>query len=156
VFPLEGRQEKRIILSYVQRLPTLYGRTSHRFPAGHNLQMVNHWSFHAAVKNGARLVATSPTHARMRMERTGEDLILDVAENDARLDRDVALELVDPTDAAQPKELARFSRADHEGAAYLMLRYRPDLPGVRERQRRDWVFLFESSADRDPLLARTQ
>jgi hypothetical protein len=156
VFPLEGRQEKRIVLSYVQRLPTLYGRTSYRFPAGHNLQMVNHWSFHAAVKNGARLVATSPTHSRMRMERTGEDLVLDVAENDASLDRDVALELVDPTDAAQPKELARFSRADHEGAAYLMLRYRPDLPGVRERQRRDWVFLFESSADRDPLLARTQ
>src|SRR5262249_50411528 len=24
------------------------------------------------------------------------------------------------------------------------------------RERRDWVFLFESSADRDPLLARTQ
>jgi ferric-dicitrate binding protein FerR (iron transport regulator) len=156
VFPLEGRQEKRIVLSYVQRLPGLYGRTSYRFPAGHNLQMVNHWSFHAAIKNGARLAATSPTHARMRMERAGDDLIMDVAENDARLDRDVALELVDPTDAAQPRELARFSRADHEGAAYLMLRYRPDLPGVRERQRRDWVFLFESSADRDPLLARTQ
>ncbi len=37
-----------------------------------------------------------------------------------------------------------------------MLRYRPDLPGSMQRPRRDWVFLFESSADRDPLLARTQ
>src|SRR5262249_51819299 len=27
VFPLEGRQEKRIILSYTQKLPSLYGRT---------------------------------------------------------------------------------------------------------------------------------
>src|SRR5207253_8945805 len=37
-----------------------------------------------------------------------------------------------------------------------MLRYRPDLPAQPQRQRRDWVFLFESSGDRDPLLARTQ
>jgi hypothetical protein len=37
-----------------------------------------------------------------------------------------------------------------------MLRYRPALGVKAERQRRDWVFLFESSGDRDPLLARTQ
>ena len=37
-----------------------------------------------------------------------------------------------------------------------MLRWRPDLPGEKRRERRDWVFLFESSADRDPLLARAQ
>ena len=37
-----------------------------------------------------------------------------------------------------------------------MLRWRPELPGENRRQRRDWIFLFESSGDRDPLLARTQ
>lgn len=37
-----------------------------------------------------------------------------------------------------------------------MLRYRPELPKAPKRQRRDWVFLFESSSDRNPLLARTQ
>jgi ferric-dicitrate binding protein FerR (iron transport regulator) len=156
VFPLEGRQEKRIVLSYVQRLPTLYGRTSYRFPAGHNLQLVDHWSFHARIKNGAGLTISSPTHPQLRTALVGNDLVLDVAERDARLDRDVALELVDPADAARPREVARFAQVNHEGASYLMLRYRPDLPGGRERQRRDWVFLFESSADRDPLLARTQ
>ena len=36
VFPLEPRQEKRIILSYTQRLPSLYGRWTYRFPAGHS------------------------------------------------------------------------------------------------------------------------
>ena len=40
VFPLEGRQEKRIVLSYTQRLPSLYGRTEYRFPGGHNLPVV--------------------------------------------------------------------------------------------------------------------
>ena len=41
-------------------------------------------------------------------------------------------------------------------STYLMLRYRPYLPAEPKRQRRDWVFLYESSADRDPLIARTQ
>ena len=50
----------------------------------------------------------------------------------------------------------RFSSAEHEGARYLMLRYQPNLASQPQRQRRDWVFLFESSGDRDPLLARTQ
>ena len=37
-----------------------------------------------------------------------------------------------------------------------MLRWRPELPAEQRRQRRDWVFLFEASGDRDPLLGRVQ
>src|SRR6185312_14114937 len=55
VFPLEGRQEKRILLSYTQRLPNLYGRLTYRSPAGHSLGAVRDWSFHARVKDGARI-----------------------------------------------------------------------------------------------------
>src|SRR5262249_41421636 len=33
---------------------------------------------------------------------------------------------------------------------------RPEPPAAAAPPRRDWVFLFESSGDRDPLLARTQ
>src|SRR5205823_1007494 len=32
----------------------------------------------------------------------------------------------------------------------------PELPGAPQRNRRDWVFVVETSADRDPLLARAQ
>src|SRR5262249_56240182 len=53
VFPLEGRQEKRIVLSYTQKLNGLYGKSSYRFPGGHNLAEVDHWSFHARLKNDA-------------------------------------------------------------------------------------------------------
>ena len=53
VFPLEGRQEKRIILSYTQRLPSLYGRSEYRFPGGHSLPVVGDWSVHVCVKQGA-------------------------------------------------------------------------------------------------------
>src|SRR5262249_3964112 len=62
VFPLEGRQKKRIILSYTQKLPTLYGRTQYRFPAGHSLQVVHDWQFRAFVKNGQNVLAISPSH----------------------------------------------------------------------------------------------
>ncbi len=156
VFPLEGRQEKRIILSYTQRLPTLYGRTQYRFPAGHSLQVVDHWSFHAVVRGGAGLAWGSPSHPAMRGRADGADLVLDAADDAARLDRDVELDLTDFAQGNALGERVRFSGAEQDGARYLMLRFRPALPSRAERQRRDWVFLFESSADRDPLLARAQ
>ena len=161
IFPLEGRQEKRIVLSYTQRLPVLYGRTTYRFPAGHSLGAVSDWSFHANIKNGANVVWSSDSHS-MKATKEGTDLILDAAEKDVKPDRDVTLYLTPVADArgsdAAGSPHTLFSSAEHEGSRYLMLRYRPLLPSPQRQQgqRRDWVFLFESSGDRDPLLARTQ
>src|SRR5262249_15348539 len=64
VFPHEPPPEKRIILSYTQRLPSLYGRTEYRFPAGHSMQQVDQWSFLARVKNGAEMNWASPSHPK--------------------------------------------------------------------------------------------
>src|SRR5207249_8637293 len=95
-------------------------------------------------------------------------LVLEASEKDAKLDRDVVLTLGggpkgEPgrvsAGRGEPGALATgvaFSSMEQDGATYLMLRYRPDLPAQPQLQRRDWVFLFESSGDRDPLLARTQ
>jgi tetratricopeptide (TPR) repeat protein len=153
VFPLEGRQEKRILLSYTQRLPSLYGHTHYRLPTGHSLDLVRDWSFHAAVKDGGKLSYSSDSH-ELKSRKEGNDLILDAKESLIKADRDVALDLYDET--ALTEEVARFASAEHEGARYLMLRYRPSLPASPQRERRDWVFLFEASGDRDPLLARVQ
>ena len=154
VFPLEGRQEKRIILSYTQKLPTLYGRATYRFPAGHSLEAVRDWSFLARVKDGAKLPWHSPTH-ELKSSLEKNDLLLTAAAQATRVQRDVVLDLEVPA----PGDSVRFSSAEHDGARYLMLRYRPTLPLTAQQakvKRRDWVFLFESSAERDPLLARTQ
>src|SRR5262245_24695347 len=155
VFPLEPRQEKRIVLSYAQRLPALYDRTSYRFPAGHSLTQVKKWSFHATVKNAGTLNWSSPTHPGMtaRREDSG-DLILDASAEKVQADRDVALELFDKGDAGG--ERVRWNAASQDGARYVMLRYRPSLPAAPRRERRDWLFLVETSADRDPLIARAQ
>jgi hypothetical protein len=156
VFPLEGRQEKRIILSYVQRLPSLYGKTTYRFPAGHSLNAVRDWSFTARVKKGAALQWGSLNHPGIQGVRDGVDLVLTDAAQNVKLEHDIVVNLHSPTDRPFSQDI-RFSSAELDGAKYLMLRFRPELPHVlAPNAPRNWVFLFESAASRDPLLARAQ
>jgi ferric-dicitrate binding protein FerR (iron transport regulator)/tetratricopeptide (TPR) repeat protein len=154
VFPLEGRKEKRIILSYTQRLPALYGVARYRFPGGHNMDFVREWSFAARVKNAEGLLCASPTHPKMQTTRQGKDLLLSVTERNVKPDRDVGLDLSPQAGAAEGS--GRLAAFTHENARYLMVRYLPRLEGKPRRERRDWVILFESGANRDPLLARAQ
>src|SRR5207247_11033810 len=65
------------------------------------------------------------------------------------------LEMQEPAVVLE-QDVRRFSTFLYENHQYLMLRYRPNLPSLPERKRRDWILLFESSAQRDPLLAGTQ
>src|SRR3984957_13235999 len=62
VFPLEPRQEKRLLLSYTQRLPVLYGGMGYRVPAGHSLSQVGEWSLHVRVKGGDGMTWNSDSH----------------------------------------------------------------------------------------------
>ena len=162
VFPLEARQEKRLLLSYVQKLPSQFGRMSYRFPSGGRGGVtpplhVGEWSFQARVMGGAAFAWGSPSHT-IKASQEGGDLILDGSEKDGRGGvtpplRDVVLELNDPA----PADAARFGFTVQDGAKYFAARWRPDLPGRGEpASGRPLVILFESSADRDPLLARAQ
>ena len=156
VFPLPAREEKRIILSYTQKLNATYGRSAYRFPSGHSLSHVGQWSFQATLKNADGWSVASPSHPTMKSASQGSDVILTDKARDARIDRDVVLELSDPAEAARQTESTRWSEFTQDGERYLMLRHKPELPMGRNRERRDWVFLFESSGARDPLVARTQ
>jgi type II secretory pathway component GspD/PulD (secretin) len=183
VFPLEGRQEKRIILSYVQKLPVECGKVEYRFPAGHSLEFVKDWAFHARVagilpargegilpsvassslSSSSSVAAApespiawaSPSH-QLEATANGRGLLLDVHEANARLNRDVVFHLWTPAPGAGDERPATFRAAYHEGAKYLMLRYRPTLEARPRKEHRDWIFLFESGGDRNPLLARAQ
>jgi ferric-dicitrate binding protein FerR (iron transport regulator) len=155
VFPLEPRQEKRIILSYGQRLPALYGQMSYRFPAGHRLQQVRDWSVQVHVKDGQGWAWDCPSH-KLSPHDDPKDLLLRDSARDAAANRDLVLTVADPRHADPADEVVQFATAEHEGARYLMARVRPRLLGKLAAQRRDWVFLVETSGDRDPLLARTQ
>ncbi|MFM9965742.1 MAG: VIT domain-containing protein, partial [Planctomycetaceae bacterium] len=108
VFPLEARQEKRILLSYTQRLPNDYGRSVYRFPAGHSLEGVREWSAHLRVKGAAGTKWYSPSHLlNGRVEQ--EDLFLDGREEYAALDRDLVVELTEPQGASRGPNAAQQS-----------------------------------------------
>lgn len=147
VFPLEPRQEKRIVLGYTQRLASAYGAVTYRFPAGHSLGAAGTWSFRARVKGGARRAWECRTHA-LEAQQDGDDLLLVARAGEAALGRDVVLTIEPPATEAQ------VLTAAHEGARYLALRVRNDVELAPRPRRRDWVFVVETSADRDPLLAR--
>src|SRR5262245_8648589 len=155
VFPLEARQEKRIILSYTQKLPVLYSQSTYRFPAGHTLAVVDNWSFRAFVRGGSQMSATSSSHPEMKFMRQGDDLVVTDQAKLAKVDRDVVLQFNDHAAQANADTFRR-SGGELDGQKYLMFRYRPELPSAPRRERRDWVFLFESSGARDPLVARAQ
>jgi hypothetical protein len=147
VFPLEPRQEKRIVLGYTQRLASAYGAVTYRFPAGHSLGATGTWSFRVRVKGGARRAWECRTHA-LEAQQDGDDLLLVARAGEAALGRDVVLTIEPPATEAQVLSAA------HDGARYLALRVRNDVELAPRPRRRDWVFVVETSADRDPLLAR--
>ena len=150
VFPLEPRQEKRIVLSYSQRLNSAEGQLQYRFPAGHTMDAVRDWSAHVRIKGGAGSEWHSQSHTMTATEDTG-DLVLDAGLKNALMDRDLVLKVADNSNLK-----SQISNFKSEGQQYLMLRLRPDLPGEVQRQPHHWVFLFEHAGDRSPLLARAQ
>lgn len=155
VFPLEARQEKRILLSYTQRLPSDYGKAVYRFPTGHNLDGVQQWSTHLLIKGGAGTKWYSPSHL-LDSRNDGSDLVIEGREEYAAMDRDLVLELGDETLVASAKSDPIWSRFEQDSFQYLMVRVRPELKPEMARPQRHWVFLIENSADRNTVLAETQ
>jgi hypothetical protein len=161
VFPLEARKEKRIILSYTQKLPALHGQRTYRFPAGHSLPVVQDWSVNVRLKGGANLTWASPSHV-LQARKTDGDLLLTARKKNALFDKDVVVEIIDPALADNSARKVRFATALQDGSRYLLVQLRPDLlrpvdqEGVQNSGPRRWLFLYESSGDRDPLLARVQ
>ncbi len=150
VFPLEGREEKRIVISYVQKMDSLHGRSTLRVPLGHSLGKTGQWSFLTRIKDG-RDAAWRSLHHDLKAEQDGNDLLLRADKASDTMQRDVVLEIAAP-DSAKP----RLSTYEHEGARYVALRWMPDLPATLPPPSRHWLFLVETSADRDRVLAQTQ
>ena len=75
VFPLEPRTEKRILLSYVQRLPVSFGKMTYRFPAGSRADTIDRWRFAARVVGGSEMTWRSPSHD-LETTKSGGDVLL--------------------------------------------------------------------------------
>ena len=148
VFPLEARQEKRVVITWLQRLAPRDGRASYRLP-GPLLAAGQAWSFRAHLP--AHGAWRSPTHALTATSSPREVLV--AAEGIAAPARDLVLELGGPSGPGFEVELSEDGLD-----RFLFLRWRPELPAPADgpRPRRDWVVLFEAAGDRDPALAGVQ
>src|SRR5262249_21718556 len=88
IFPLEGRQEKRIFLSYTQKLSELYGTLRYWFPMEHTHHLTNYLSLRVHVKGGAgQYEASSSTH-KLKAEAQDRDLVLTYSAEHAKLNQD--------------------------------------------------------------------
>ncbi|MBI4615719.1 MAG: FecR domain-containing protein [Planctomycetes bacterium] len=159
VFPLEGRQEKRIVLSYTERLPAAYGTLTYRFPGGAGQGVVRDWSLAVRVAGGREMEWRSESH-ELGAGVEGDDLVLTAEAHKTKPDRDVVIRLAPRSQERVSHEPPRFLAAVLDGNRYFAVRFRPELgdpaAGPPRAERRHWVFLFESSGDREPLLARVQ
>ena len=112
------------------------------------MDRVRRWSCRVRVKDGADRRWACDSH-EMEAARDGGDLVLEAAAENVKPDRNIVLRLFEAAEpeAPAPPCPALFSSARHEGSKYLMLRLRPELEAAQRPKRRDWIFLFESSAD---------
>ena len=63
-------------------------------------------------RTAARARWNSPTHPAMRSRRDGDDLVLDAADSDCKVDRDVEVDMADPQENSSFGERVRFSTAE--------------------------------------------
>ena len=147
IFPLEGRQEKRIFLSYTQKLPELYGTLRYWFPMDHTHHVAKELSIRVHVKDGAGAYEASSSTHNVRTETQGKDLVLSYAADNARPDQDFLLQLL-PRGEAPRTQFATFAS---EGFNYLFCRLTPELQGQVSARPRQWIVLNDVSASRSKI-----
>ncbi len=160
VFPLPGRTEKRVLMSYTRRLDNLYGGYRARVPIPALDQPVDQVTFTVRVADGERWELGSSSH-HLELSTLDGARVGTWSADDVELGRDLELELRPRANAAARRasatrrELAPKDKAG-EGALW-MVRARPELPQrSSERAPRRWVVLHDTSASRGASELRAQ
>jgi len=154
VFPIFGRKEKRIIISYTQTLPELYNTLRYWLPMEHANDKAGKLSISVRVKGAAgKAEAASSTHAIATRNDAG-DLLIDYAEDNIAPDQDFLLHLT-PTDARAwgPK----CATIVQDGKRFLVVKVRPKAPPAGgQPQARQWVVINDVSASRSAVDIKAQ
>ena len=152
IFPLEGRQEKRIFLSYTQSVEELYGTQRYWFPMDHTHTLAKQLSIRVRVKNGAaRYQPRSSTH-ELTVNTDGDDLVLEYNQGKARPNQDFLLHLVPAGELAG----TRVTSCEKDGQQFVFGRFTPKLPGEVRTKPRQWILLNDTSASRTKIETEAQ
>ncbi|HUS92851.1 MAG TPA: VIT domain-containing protein, partial [Phycisphaerae bacterium] len=153
VFPIFGRQEKRVLLSYTQTLPELYRTLRYWFPMDHGNDKAQQVSVRVRVKDAAgRYEAASSTH-EVQTREDGADLLIEHEAGNVAPNQDFLLNL---TPAAGRGEALTVRHCVQDGATYVFARWRPELTGQVEPRPRQWFFINDVSASRSSVDVRAQ
>lgn len=145
IFPLEGRQEKRLFLSFTQSVDELYRTLRYWLPMDHTQDSADLVQIKVRVKDGEKLYeAESSTHDFVKSIEEG-DLFLSYEVADEKPDQDLLLKLIPKNREDEIAETAILKRKD---CNYLHTRIRPELTGEVVVAPRQWFILNDTSASR--------
>ena len=158
IFPLEARQEKRVIVCFTQELESLYGTLRYALPLDAGKELCRDFSVSMRWKNAAASSAASPTYA-LSQAREGDDLVLGFEQADAAPKKDLVVYVSDRAgELSSPPPPT--SAADEDGHRFVLARFRPDLGSRSARTAhmspRSFVVLYDASGSRTPLELKAQ
>ena len=154
IFPLEGRQEKRIFLSYTQNLEELYGATKYFFPMEHTNDITQELTIRVRIKDGAAQYDPKSSTHDLKATVEGDDLVLEYDAQKVKPDQDFLLNLLPQTEKPQPEVRVAVCKKDQRH--YISAKLNPELTGVNEAQPRQWIVLNDVSASRSDIDIQAQ
>ena len=145
IFPLEGRQEKRLFLSFTQSVDELYQTLRYWLPMDHTQNAAGKVEIKVRIKNGEALYeAKSSTHEFVKSVEEGDMVLSYQAENE-KPDQDLLLKLIPKEEDLDWVETAVLKGEEEK---YLHARIRPKLKGLVKVEPRQWFILNDTSASR--------
>jgi Ca-activated chloride channel family protein len=140
IFPLEPRQEKRVIVSFTQELEPLYGKLRYALPLeGRGSAVYGHMAIDVRVKNAVEAPESS---LELTATRDGRDLLLHREESSVKPERDLILYL----DGASTPRAATLATSE---GRYVLARWKPKLARtVRKHDPRHFAILVDESGAR--------
>ena len=154
VFPIFGRKEKKIIISYTQTLPELYNTLRYWLPMEHTNDKAKELSISVCVKGAAgKVEAASSTHS-VKVSNVDGDMLIKYSEKNVAPDQDFLLHLT-PTDARARGPLC--ATVVQDGKRFLVVKVRPEAPALAQAPRaRQWIVINDVSASRSSVDIRAQ
>lgn len=150
VYPIPGKQDKRLMLAYTQSLPALYQDYTLAIPLPEVDAPVGVLDVSVRVKDCAGCELSSTSH-KIAVTRDGNDAVVRYQRAGETIGDAFVLRVRDARGGV------RVTQAERDGATYLMVRAPVELGGQPVAYRpRTWVILDDVSASRDQLALQAQ
>ncbi|MCP4446530.1 MAG: hypothetical protein GY811_14470 [Myxococcales bacterium] len=144
IFPLPGRTEKRLLMSYTQPMERLYGESILTVPVPAVDGGIGTLNMKLRLAGCSKCAVRSPSHA-LQTSIEGDDLLLAFASTNETNSDDLVLRIQDPQ-----KGTTAVSGNDDDALLWLV-RAPVELPRDRatHRRTRRWLILDDASGSRD-------